>query len=63
MDEGIEHPVALITRGFEAEKPGITVRRTDAMIAAVTINNGASLYTMDVKHFKPLKAHGLKLLD
>ena len=47
----------------EAEKAGTTIRRTDAMIAAVTINNGASLYTMDLKHFKPLKAHGLKLFD
>ena len=47
----------------EAEKAGTTIRRTDAMIAAVTINNGASLYTLDLKHFKPLRAHGLKLFD
>jgi hypothetical protein len=25
--------------------------------------NGASLYTIDLKHFKPLKAHGLKLFE
>jgi tRNA(fMet)-specific endonuclease VapC len=47
----------------EAEKAGTTIRRTDAMIAAVTINNGASLYTLDLRHFKPLRAHGLKLFD
>ena len=28
-----------------------------------SINNGASLYTLDSKHFKPLRAHGLKLFD
>ena len=47
----------------ETEKTGTTMRRTDAMIAAVTINNGASLYTLDLRHFKPLRAHGLKLFD
>ena len=47
----------------ETEKTGTTIRRTDAMIAAVTINNGASLYTLDLRHFKPLRAHGLKLFD
>jgi predicted nucleic acid-binding protein len=31
------------------------------MIAAITINNGAALYTFDLKHFSPLKALGLKL--
>jgi len=29
---------------FEAEKRGTSIRRTDAMIAAITINNGATLY-------------------
>ena len=47
----------------EAEKAGTTIHRTDCMIAAVTINNQAILYSMDLRHFKPLKAHGLKLLD
>ena len=47
----------------ETEKAGTTIRRTDVMIAAVTINNGASLYTLDLRHFKPLRAHGLKLFD
>ena len=31
------------------------------MIAAITINNGATLYTFDLKHFKSLKTLGLKL--
>jgi len=30
-----------------------------AMIAAMTISNKASLYTFDIKHFKPIKALGL----
>jgi len=45
---------------LEAESRGTPIRRTDAMIAAITINNGASLYTLDLKHFQPLKALGLK---
>jgi len=47
----------------EAEKDGTPIRRTDAMIAAVAINNGATLYTLNLRHFKPLRAHGLKLFD
>jgi len=46
---------------LEAESRGTPIRRIDAMIAAITINNGASLYTPDLKHFQPLKALGLKL--
>ena len=46
---------------LETEKTGRTIRRTDAIIAAITINNDASLYTLDLKHFKPLEALGLKL--
>ena len=46
---------------LETEKTGRAIRRTDAMIAAITINNAASLYTLDLKHFKPLEAIGLKL--
>ena len=41
---------------LEAESRGTPIRRTDAMIAAITINNGATLYTFDLKHFNPLKA-------
>jgi tRNA(fMet)-specific endonuclease VapC len=46
---------------LEMEKAGTSIRRTDAMIAATTINKGASLYTLEFKHFKPLKDLGLKL--
>ncbi|KPV64003.1 MAG: tRNA(fMet)-specific endonuclease VapC [Candidatus Bathyarchaeota archaeon BA1] len=46
---------------LEAESRGLPIRRTDAMIASIAINNGASLYTLDIKHFKPLEALGLKL--
>lgn len=46
---------------LEMERTGTTIRRTDAMIAAITINNGASLYTLDLNHFKPLETLGLKL--
>jgi len=35
----------------------------DVMIAAIAINNAASLYTLDQKHFKPLKTLGLKLVS
>jgi len=46
---------------FEAEERGNPIRRTDAIIAAITMNNGATLYTFDLRHFSPLKALGLKL--
>lgn len=46
---------------LEAERRGMAIRRTDAMIAAITINNDASLYTFDVKHFGPMQALGLSL--
>jgi len=46
---------------LKTEKQGTTTRRTDAMIAATTINNNASLYTLDLKHFKPLENLALKL--
>jgi tRNA(fMet)-specific endonuclease VapC len=46
---------------LDAEGKGATIRRADAMIAATAINNGASLFTLDTKHFKPLTDHGLKL--
>jgi predicted nucleic acid-binding protein len=46
---------------LEAEKSGKPIRRTDAIIAAITINNGAILYTFDLKHFDPIKKMGLKL--
>ena len=46
---------------LETESWGTPLRRTDAMIVAITLNSGASLYTLDLKHFQPLKALGLKL--
>lgn len=48
---------------LEAEKTGAAIRRTDAMIAAMSMNSGASLYTLDLKHFKPLEPLGLKLFS
>jgi len=46
---------------LKAEKRGTPVRKPDAMIAAIAMNNGAKLYTLDVRHFKPLESLGLKL--
>jgi tRNA(fMet)-specific endonuclease VapC len=46
---------------LEAEESGNSIRRTDAMIAAIAINNGATLYTFDLKHFSRLRTFGLKL--
>jgi len=46
---------------LEAEESGNSIRRTDAMIAAITMNNGAALYTFDLKHFGSLRTLGLKL--
>lgn len=46
---------------LDAEKRGVPARRTDAMIAAMVMNNGAKLYTLDLKHFKPFEPLGLKL--
>jgi predicted nucleic acid-binding protein len=47
---------------LKTERRGKPVRRMDAMIAAMTINNNAKLYTFNTKHFKPLEEHGLKLM-
>jgi predicted nucleic acid-binding protein len=46
---------------LKAEKEGTPILRTDAMIAATTMNQGAKLYTLDMKHFQPLESLGLKL--
>ncbi|MEM1587201.1 MAG: type II toxin-antitoxin system VapC family toxin [Candidatus Bathyarchaeia archaeon] len=48
---------------LKAESLGAPVRRTDAMIAAIVLNRGASLYTFDLKHFSIFKNFGLKLLQ
>ena len=44
-----------------AEKAGTPIRRTDAMIAAISISNEADFFTLDSKHFGPMKNMGLKL--
>jgi tRNA(fMet)-specific endonuclease VapC len=46
---------------LEAEEKGTPVSRTDAIIAAITVNNEAKLYSFNLKHFSSLKASGLKL--
>jgi len=46
---------------LEAERQGKPIPRADTMIAAMTVNNEAKLYTLDLKHFSFLKAFGLKL--
>ena len=40
---------------LETEKKGKTVCRTAAMIAAVTINNNAKLYTFNLRNFKAVR--------
>ena len=47
---------------YEAESMGKKTMRTDAMIAAIAINNGAALYTNNTKHFEAFQNFGLKLL-
>jgi predicted nucleic acid-binding protein len=46
---------------LEVEKKGKMACRTDAMIAAITINNGAKLYTFNLKHFEAFQELGLEL--
>ena len=46
---------------LEVEKKGKTACRTDAMIAAITINNGARLYSFNLKHFSAFQDLGLEL--
>jgi len=46
---------------LDTEKQGSAIRRTDAMIAAICINNDAMLCTFDTKHFRPISKQGLKL--
>jgi predicted nucleic acid-binding protein len=48
---------------LKAERSGRSIRRTDAMIAAVVINNCAKLYTLDRKRFKTLESLGLELFE
>jgi predicted nucleic acid-binding protein len=46
---------------LRSEADGRAARRTDAMIAAIAINRGASLYTFNVRHFEGLEEMGLKM--
>jgi len=46
---------------LKAEDAGMSIRRTDAMIAAIVLNRGATLYTFNLRHFGPLKTFGLEL--
>ncbi len=44
------------------QQRGRTTPRMDAMIAAIAINNNATLYTFNREHFEVLAEDGLKLL-
>lgn len=46
---------------LKAERKGKRLLRTDAMIAAITINNNGKLYTNNIKHFKDFE--NLELYD
>lgn len=46
---------------LEIEKKGKTCSRTDAMISAITINNGVKLYTFNQRHFNAFQDQGLEL--
>ena len=46
---------------LEVEKKGKIACRTNAMIAAITINNGAKLYTFNIKYFEAFQEVGLEL--
>lgn len=48
---------------LEVEKKGKVSFRTDAMIAAITINNDAKLYTFNTKHFMSFQPLGLELFS
>ena len=47
---------------MHAERAGAPSGRTDAMIAAVAINNNAKLYTFNRSHFHSFTGRGLKLV-
>jgi len=48
---------------MKVEKAGTPIRRTDAMIASICINNEADIFTFDIKHFRPLKVYGLNIIS
>ncbi len=45
-----------------AQRRGKTIPRMDVLIAAIAINNNATLYTFNREHFENLIEDGLKLL-
>ena len=45
---------------LNAERKGKSVPRMDAIVAAIAINNGCSLYTLD-EHFEVFTDNGLRL--
>lgn len=47
---------------LQAEYAGSPSGRTDAMIAAVAINNSAKLYTFNRRHFQAFAEQGLELI-
>ena len=46
---------------LDAERRGIPIGRIDAMIAAISINRGARLFTFNTRHFENLTEFGLRL--
>ncbi len=46
---------------LEMEKQGHPACRTDAMIASIAINNGAKLYTFNLRHFSGFQNLGLDI--
>ena len=46
---------------FDLESKGRKIARLDTMIAAISINNSAKLYTNNHKHFQDLQTFGLDL--
>ena len=72
VSEILQFPILSYTREdarmsvrFElsAEKSGKPVRRSDAMIAAICVRNEADFFTLDLKHFGPLKSFGLRTIS
>jgi hypothetical protein len=45
---------------LEAEKCGCPVLRTDAMTAAIALNNSPQLCTFNLKHNEKLETYGLE---
>lgn len=48
---------------LKVEKKGQKIKRMDSMIAAIAINNGARLYTLDKADFPKLREYGLTIYE